>query len=417
MTKHVLVVGDGVMGRCTAYFAARKGHRVTVVERNAPDHDGCSFHNAGMVSPSHIIPLASPGMIAYALKTIWNPESPFWLKPRLDPDLISWGLLFHRASTKARVERAAPLLRDLNLESRRLFEELARGAGESYGLITNGTLMLCETPKGLDSERHEAEHAQRIGVEAKVLSAREVEELEPDISLTTIGGVHYPQDAQVVPAKFMSFMGEKLREAGVETLFSTKVTGWSRKNGAIAAVRTSAGEIAADEFVVAGGSWSPEVVRDLDIRLPLQAGKGYSLTLKSPKAMPRRGLIFREARLAVTPMMGTLRIGGTMEIAGFDERVNPARVRGIIKSATRVLTDFVPADFEGIEPWMGLRPLSPDGLPYVGKFARFPNLWAATGHAMLGLSLGPITGKLMAEMLSGEPPSIPTQLLAPDRYS
>jgi len=347
---------------------------------------------------------------------MWNPESPFWLKPRLDPGLISWGLLFLRAATKERVERAAPLLRDLNLESRRLFEELSRGAPDSFGLITKGTLMLCETPAGLESERHEAEHARRIGVEAKIVSAREVAELEPDIGLAVIGGVHYPQDAQVVPAKFMSFLGDKVRDLGVETIFSTKVTGWTRRNGGIKAVRTSAREISADEFVVAGGSWSPGVVRDLDIRLPMQAGKGYSLTLQAPKALPRRGLIFREARLAVTPMMGTLRVGGTMEIAGFDERVNPSRIRGIVKSATRVLTDYVPTDFDVIEPWMGLRPLSPDGLPYVGRFSRYDNLWAATGHAMLGLSLGPVTGKLVAEMLSGEIPSVATEMLSPDRY-
>lgn len=415
--KHVLVIGDGVMGRCIAYYAAGKGHRVTIVERNASDHDGCSFHNAGMVSPSHIIPLAAPGTISYALRRMWNPESPVWLKPRLDPALLSWGWRFHRASTKEHVERAAPLLRDLNVESRRLFEEIAGGEGEAFGLITRGMLMLCETRETLAKESAIAEHARRIGVEANVLDAAGVAALEPDIRLAVVGGVHYPQDAQVVPAKFMQFLAARVAERGVETRFSTKVTGWTARNGKVVAVKTGAGEIGADEFVVAGGSWSPELVRDLGIHVPLQAGKGYSLTIREPRALPRRGLIFSEAHIAVTPMMGTLRIGGTMEVAGFDERVNPARVRGIVKSATRVLPDYSARDLEGIEPWCGLRPLSPDGLPYVGRFGRFENLWTATGHAMLGLSLGPVTGKLMAEMLSGLTPSIPVNMLSPDRYA
>ncbi len=417
MTKHVLVIGDGVIGRCVAYYTAKQGHRVTIVERNAEDHDGCSFGNAGMITPSHFIPLAAPGAIPYALRSMWNRESPVWLKPRLDPGLISWGLKFSRASTKARVDRGAPLLRDMNVESRRLFDRLSGNDPESCGFITKGMLMLCNSEDGLATEREHAEHAQRLGVEARVLSPREVAEREPDVRMSIVGGVFYPLDAQLVPSRFMELMSEKLTEAGVARSFSTEVVDWVQRSGKVTAVRTSAGEIAADEYVVAGGSWSPRLVKSLGISLPLQAGKGYSLTLPSPKVVPQRGLILAEAHVAVTPMQGALRIGGTMEIAGFDERINPARVRGIIKSATKYLPDFEPGDFEGIEPWCGLRPLSPDGLPYVGKFGRFENLWVATGHAMLGLSLGPITGKLVSEMLSGLTPSLPTLLLSPDRYS
>jgi D-amino-acid dehydrogenase len=417
MTRRVLIIGDGVIGRCVAYYSAKAGLRVTLVERNGPDHDGCSFGNAGMITPSHFIPLAAPGAIPYALRSMWNPESPVWLKPRLDAGLISWGLKFSRASTKARVDQSAPLLRDMNLESRRLFEQLANGSSEKFGLIRKGMLMLCASENGLRTERAHAEHARDLGVEARVMTALEVAELEPDISMAIVGGVYYPQDAQLVPSRFMQFMSGMLESEGVESVFSTEVTEWVQRTGRIGGVRTSAGEIRADEYVVAGGSWSPRLVRELGVRLPLQAGKGYSLTLAAPRAMPRRGLILSEASVAVTPMEGALRIGGTMEIAGFDERINPARIRGIVKSATKYLTDFAASDFEGIEPWCGLRPLSPDGLPYVGRIGRYENLWTATGHAMLGLSLGPVTGKLMAEMLSGAVPSLPTILLSPDRYA
>jgi len=414
--KSVVIVGDGVIGRCVAYYTAKQGHRVTIIERSGRDHDGCSFGNAGMITPSHFVPLAAPGAIPYALRSMWNAESPVWLKPRLDFGLIGWGLKFSRASTKARVDRAAPLLRDMNVESLRLFTKFA-GRGDEFGLITKGMLMLCNTEAGLDVEREHAAHAQRLGVEARILSAREIAEMEPDVRMSIVGGAYYPQDAQLVPSRFMSFLGERLAEAGVESRYETKVTGWIRRGGGIGAVRTDAGEIKADEFVIAGGSWSPALVRDLGLSLPLQPGKGYSLTIEKPKAKPRRGLILSEAHVAITPMDDVLRIGGTMEIAGFDERVNPARVRGIIKSATAYLPDYDPKELSTIEPWYGLRPLSPDGLPYIGRFGKYENLWAATGHAMLGLSLGPITGKLVAELLSGSTPSLPTVMLSPDRYS
>ena len=183
------------------------------------------------------------------------------------------------------------------------------------------------------------------------------------------------------------------------------------------AVRTSQGDFAADEYVLCGGAWSPVVARDLQLNLPMQAGKGYSLTVPHPRQCPQICSIFTEARLAVTPIAGTLRFAGTMEIAGLNEDINPLRVQGIIKSVPKYYPDFTPDDFRDLPVWRGLRPCSPDGLPYVGRPARYSNLGIATGHAMMGLSLGPITGKLMAEILSGEKPSIGIGLLNPDRYA
>ena len=179
---------------------------------------------------------------------------------------------------------------------------------------------------------------------------------------------------------------------------------------------TTRGELAADEFVLCGGSWSPQTVRSLGLSLPLQAGKGYSLTVPKPRQLPQICAIFTEARIAVTPMDGSLRFGGTMEIAGLNEEVNPVRVRGIIKAVPAYYPEFRFSDFDGIPPWRGLRPCSPDGLPYLGRTRRFANLILATGHAMMGLSLGPITGKLVAQLIVGEKPSVGLDLLDPDRY-
>jgi len=173
----------------------------------------------------------------------------------------------------------------------------------------------------------------------------------------------------------------------------------------------------ADEFVLCGGSWTQALARQLRIRLPMQAGKGYSLTLPQPRQLPAICSIFHEARVAVTPMGGALRFGGTMEIDGMSEEINPVRVRGIINAVPKYFPDFTAKDFEGVQPWRGLRPCSPDGLPYVGRAARYSNLSIATGHAMMGLSLGPITGKLVAEIVSGEKPGIDIGMLSPDRYA
>ena len=195
------------------------------------------------------------------------------------------------------------------------------------------------------------------------------------------------------------------------------VNGWQRRGRHIDAVRADRGFIGGDEFVVCAGSWSPLVVRDLGWRLPMQAGKGYSLTLQHPRRMPRIGAICTEARLAVTPMGDSLRFGGTMEIAGLDESISARRVAGIIRSVSQYYPEFGPADFEGVRPWRGLRPCPPDGLPYLGRTGRFDNLILATGHGMMGMSMGPVTGQLVAEIIAGETPSQDLALLTPDRFA
>ena len=181
--------------------------------------------------------------------------------------------------------------------------------------------------------------------------------------------------------------------------------------------RADGAELVADEYVVCAGIWSQEIVRDLGIRIPMQAGKGYSLTLESPASLPRVCAILSEARVAMTPMGSALRFAGTMELTGIDEGINPARVRGIVNSVARYFPDITPAQLQQATVRSGLRPCSPDGLPYVGRVSRFANLSVATGHAMMGISLGPITGKLMAEILSGEPLSCSMEGLSPDRYA
>lgn len=415
--RSIVVVGAGVVGLCVAWYAARRGHRITVVERGAEGCDCCSVGNAGMVVPSHVVPLAAPGMVRTGLRMMWNPESPFYIRPRLSRDLFDWAWKFYRAANAGHVARSAPLLRDLHLASRACFEELADETGNDFGLVKRGLLMLCKSPHALDEEAKAAEYANRLGVPAEVLDAKQTAALDPCVRMDVAGAVYFPKDCHLSPSRFVESLRKRLHDAGATFHWETEVTGWRVDGDRVSAVRTSRGELSADEFVLCGGSWSPTVVRDLGLKLPMQAGKGYSLTLSHPRQLPQICAIFTEARVAVTPMGDTLRFGGTMEITGLDESVNPARVRGIVNSVPKYYPDFAPDDFANVPVWRGLRPCSPDGLPYVGRTALYSNLSVATGHAMMGLSLGPVTGKLMAEILSGESPSIDTRLLSPDRYA
>lgn len=429
MPRDVCIIGGGIIGLCSAHALAERGDRVTVIDRHGPERDGCSYGNAGLIVPSHFVPLAAPGMVALGLKWMWNPESPFYIRPRWSGDLIGWAWRFWQAANPDHVARSSPLLRDLNLASRACYEQFATQFGESFGFAQRGLLMLCQTQKALDEEAHTAQVAWKLGMSADVLTSAQAAALDPDVSMDIVGAVRFPLDCHLVPYLFMKRLQQSLEDRGVTFRWETGVTGWrragaqsgrsatARESGPLAAVQTTQGEIAADEFVLCGGSWSAEMVRPLGLRLPMQAGKGYSLTLPSPPQLPRIPAIFVEARVAVTPMNGSLRFGGTMEIAGLDESITARRVRGIIRAVPRYYPAFDEKDFAAIPPWGGLRPCSPDGLPYLGRTRVAPNLMIATGHAMMGLSLGPVTGQIVAQLLAGETPAYNLEPLSPDRYA
>lgn len=416
MAKKVVIIGAGAIGLSVAVYAVRKGWQVTVVERNSESRDGCSFGNAGMIVPSHFIPLAAPGMVALALKWMWDSRSPFYIKPRLSSELLGWAMKFWRAATPGHVRRSAPLLRDLSLASRLCFEELASETGMDFGLVKKGLLMLCKTEHALEEEGKTARQARELGIPADVLDQRQTADLDPNVTMDIAGAVYFPMDCHLSPRYFMEAMQRQAVQSGVQFSWKTKVLGWKERAGLLASVETDQGSLSADEYVLCGGSWSPDIARGLQLRIPIQAGKGYSLTLSNPPELPKICAIFTEARVAVTPMGNTLRIGGTMEIAGLNDKVNPARVQGIINAVPKYYPRFKPEHFSGIQPWRGLRPCSPDGLPYVGRTRSYSNLLLATGHAMMGLSLAPITGKLISQILCAEESDINIDLLSPDRY-
>ncbi len=416
--KSVVIVGAGIIGLCTAHYALKKGHTVTIVERGNPEHDMASLGNAGMVVPSHFVPLAAPGMVSYGLRTMWNPESPFYVRPRLDRDLIAWGLKFMRSATAEHVARSAPILRDLNMLSRACYVELARDFGNSFGLVQRGLLMLTRTSHAFEDEKRAALQAHALGIPADIVTPDEAARIDPGLAMNINGAVFFPNDCHLSPADLVHKLTREVQAQGATIQWNTEVTSWeANKAGAMDRVKTTSGFIEADEFVVAGGVWTPQIARQLSARLPMQAGKGYSLTVPNLPKQPRVCSILVEDRVAVTPMGNTVRFGGTMEITGLDEQINHRRVLGITKSVTRYFPEYTPNIFDGISPWCGLRPCTPDGLPYIGRLIGHKNVSVAAGHAMMGLSLAPVTGLLMSQVLSDEVPAVDLTLVAPDRFN
>ncbi len=410
--KKILVVGGGVIGLCCGYFLAKAGHRVEIVDRDATRRESCSDRNAGMVVPSHFIPLAAPGVISQGLKWMLNPHSPFYLRPRADLALLRWCWQFFRHSNRRHVENSKMLLRDLSLESRTLFAELANELG--FTLVEKGLLMLCQTEAALEEETEVAGAANEIGIQAEICSLKRLQELDPDIEMNALGGVWFPRDAHLDSIEFLDALRKGILANG-GTLREGEVTGFAIENGKIQNAFLEGGDdIAADQTVIAGGAWTPSLAALLGLHVQMQSGKGYSFTLKDPTQLPSLCSILKEGRIAVTPMGETLRVAGTLEICGNDLSIDYRRLEGIVKSFCQFLPAFSPDDFSGLEPWSGLRPCSPDGLPYIGDVPGCENAIVATGHAMLGLSLGPVTGRLVAD-ICGEKTTVDRRL-APDRF-
>ncbi len=429
MSRHVVVAGAGVVGLFAALYARDAGFEVTVVERLGPQRATASYGNAGLIVPSHLVPLAAPGAVVRGLRWMTDPESPFALRLEPDPELLAWGWHFWRASTRARARAAGPLLRDLHRAGKRAYQELeARLGADAFGLRGGGVLMLCVSEEGLEEEAALAARATALGVPARLLGPSEVAVLQPGLSLDVVGGVHYPEDAMLDPGRLMAALQAELERIGVQFRWGAHVEGAERSGDRIEALRlrrqpgidadtADATRLPLDELVLAAGVASAPLARALGLRLPLRAGKGYSVTLADPPERPALPMLLSEGRVAVTPLPDGVRVGGTLELGAADTTVNGRRVRGLLRSLERALPAYSAERLASAPVWTGLRPVSPDGLPYLGRSATSANLVVATGHAMMGVSLAPVTGALVAELLEGRAPSLPLEALRPDRYA
>ncbi len=410
-----IIIGGGVIGLFSAYYLHKSGWEVEILEQGDLT-DNCSHGNAGMVTPSHFVPLASPGMVEQGIRWMFDSKSPFYVKPSLNRDLAGWGLKFVKSATKKHVERSANGLRDIAMLSRELYHEFEKDAGFDFGLTDNGILMLFKTEHTKEEELHMIEKAKALNLDAEYLSPEECQKLQPGIELDILGAVHYRCDSHMYPNKLMKGLVNYLETAGVKITRHTEVTHIDHAGGKITAVGTKDKEYKGDAYIIAGGSWSPAIAKMAGFNLPLMPGKGYSFMVDNPVKKMTIPSILCEARVAITPMNGSIRFGGTMEIGKINSKVNMNRVKGIVESVPKYFPDFklpVPAEKD---VWYGFRPCSPDGLPYIGMSEKYSNLAVATGHAMIGLALGPATGKLISEAINHQKASMDTRIFAPGRF-
>ena len=411
----VIIIGGGAIGLSSAYYINRMGYEVTVIDNNTPDqYDSCSWGSSGMIVPSHIVPLAAPGVIKQGLKWLLDPESPFSIEFKPTFEMISWLWKFRKAANSKHVKHGADLLRQLSMHSRSLYLELDETM--DFGLETNGILMLCNREDTLKEELAVSAMARDIGMTAEDLNPSEVNKLETGMLTDIAGGVHYPMDCHVNPVSYLFEMKKVLLESNVKIIHETKVEGLSIENGKVISVTTGKNTWTGKNFVLSAGSFSAELVNKIKLKIPLMAGKGYSVTMESPPQKPAIPAILVEARIASTPMGHTWRFGGTMTVTQGSRLINQRKLNAMLRNVKNYYPEYDLSWTESLNPWVGLRPLSADGLPYIGAFQEYPNLFAATGHAMLGVSLAPLTGYLISQIIAGKSIDYDMTMLSPDRF-
>jgi D-amino-acid dehydrogenase len=411
----ITIIGGGVIGLCSAYYLQKEGYEITVIERGDIT-DGCSFGNMGYMSPSHFVPLASPGIIAEGFKHMLSSSSPFYIKPRLNWHLMQWGWHFWKSSNAATVKKNAPHLNHLLQLSRGLINDMRNDIGDVFNMEEKGCLMMCKQQKTLDHEFHLADDAEKFGLKVERLQKDDVQELEPDVELNVAGAVLFKDDCHFNPGKMMVALKSYLEKKGVQFQLNTTVTGFEKLGDTISAVITDKGKFNCEQVVIATGSWLPVVAKMIGIKLLLQPGKGYSHTYQHVEKNIKYPAILVDGRCAITPWGQQLRIGGTMELSGINNKVLINRMQGIYDSAKDfypgLKIDFPPAD----KIWNGLRPVTPDGLPYIGKTSAYKNVIIAGGHAMLGISEGTGTGKIVSQLVKNTKTEIVIEAFDPQRF-
>ena len=376
---------------------------------------GSGSGNAGHIVPSHIIPLAAPGVVTSALKWMLDPaHSPFGMKVSLNPNYLSWLLKFVLACSEANVQKSIKPLNDLGQLSVKNFAQIVAEEKFDCSYQEKGLLFLYKTEKAFHDGQHEGEFMQKHGIPVSIYDKTKIHDVEPAALDDIIGGVHFTGDAHLNPAVFLKLLSDRVRAMGAEMLENTSVTGFETANGKISKVKTSAGDLEAEQIILAAGALSPSVARDLKLNIPIQPARGYSMTMSATKQMPSHALILGERRIAVSPMGGVLRFTGRLEVGNYSMEPNPVWIQRIENSAREYLRLDEKLDVK--ETWAGLRPTTPDGMPIIGRSTTHSNLILATGHAMLGLSLGPGTGQVVAELLNGQQPAISLSPMRLERF-
>jgi len=411
--EDIIIIGGGIIGACTAYYLAKEGRSVTIIEKEDVGA-GSSHGNAGLIANGFAIPMAAPGMPSQGLKYLFDTTSPFYIKPRFNLDLIRWLWSFRGACNEEQVRRSIPILLSLGQGSFDLFDELFAGEDVDFDYEGKGRLILFTNEDSFKHGKEDVDLLREFGVEATLLDADGVRKIEPNVLPAVTHGIYCAAYAHLSPDLFVREMMRLAKKQGIKVKTGTAVSGFETSGGQISAVITTEGALKAGQVVLAAGAWSPVVSRDLKLKLPIQPAKGYSLTYKRPATSPCLPLSLSERKVAVTPMGETLRFTSTLELAGFDSTINQRRLQTIRRSVSEYLPGMEKLEQE--TPWFGYRPATPDDLPIIGRSEICDNLVLATGHGTLGMTHGLITGKLVAQIIADKPLSIDITPFRAERF-
>lgn len=423
MGQRVIVIGGGVIGASCAHYLNRTGWDVTIVEQKEFG-SGAAHANCGYVCPSHILPLPQPGVIRKTLKAMVSPNSPFSIKPRFDPALWAWLLRFARNCNEKSMLAAGRTIQKMLNSSKALYEELFANEPLDAEWQMSGILYPFLDKSGMD---HFAETDKcmrdNFGHGAVRYDGDDVSRLEPALKTGLAGGWHFPGDAHLRPDRLMSSWKTLLESRGVSIREWHEFRGFAKGSnngsangsGRAYVAQTTKGELEADAFVISAGAWTPMLNRHLGCKVPIQPGKGYSMTMARPKICPKIPLIFEQHRVAVTPWPSGYRLGSIMEFAGYNTSLNPKRLEMLKTGASHYLHE--PTAEPVVEQWYGWRPMTPDSLPIIDRTPRYENVFVAAGHNMLGVSMATATGKLISELLNKTEPHIPVEPMSLKRFS
>ncbi|MGY6519102.1 MAG: NAD(P)/FAD-dependent oxidoreductase [Lysobacteraceae bacterium] len=409
----VIVIGGGVIGLACAWYLLRAGRRVRVLEQGTVG-SGSSHGNCGTITPSHAPPLAAPGMVAQALRWMLRPDAPLYIRPRPDPALAAWLLRFAaRCNRRDHLAAGRAKGRLLNA-SRLLLADLVEDAAIDCEFNDSGMLYVHRDPRHWDRVEPLLRLMPEFGIEVERWGPDRLADEEPALLPDMAGALHFPGDAQLRPDRLVAGLAEAVRREGGIVEERTRVVGFERDGDRIRAVRTERARMPAGEFVLASGAWSRPVARQLGLSLPVQPGKGYSITYTRPALAPRRPLVLEERGICVTAWSDGFRLGSTMEFSGYDSRLNPTRLGALVRGAREYLRE--PEGPAHVEDWYGWRPMTWDDLPIIGRVPALRNVMLATGHGMLGVSMSAVTGHLVADLVCGRTPVVDPRAASPTRF-
>lgn len=409
----VLIVGAGVIGLAAAYELSKAGAKVVVIDKFEPGY-GCSYGNAGWITPCFAMPLPMPGMLFKSFKWLLDPESPLYIKPELSATLVSWLMRFMASMTTKKMLASVDALTELSIQSLDLYRKLSASTEKPFSFEQKGLFMVAQSDDGLKYAKKEMELVARNGIPGKLMLEEEARAFEPSLSKRFKGGVFFSDEAHAEPLQVTQCLAHEAQKLGARILSKTEVIDFDLGPKGIRGARTTRGVFTADQFVLATGSWSLRMGQTLGLNIPVLGGKGYAIITDPLAPNPQRPMMLVEKKVAVTPRNGTLRLAGTLELVNQDETFTTRRVEAIVRGAREFMN--VPETIRYHEIWRGLRPCTPDGVPIIGRTKKYQNLILATGHQMLGLQSATGSGKLISDITLGKQPDVNPNPYRADRF-